>query len=116
MAKKATPQPTQSIPAPSRPSNRATVVDYDQSFLGPTIKKLKVGQQVSLVVKGEVTRLEERYSKGGGKYQDPYDSRCEIEIEPKSATVRGGGNMVGEVNAEKKKRGGGYYADDEGDD
>jgi hypothetical protein len=97
-----------SPPAPKAPPNVARVVDYDQSFLSETVKKLKVGQSVNLTISGQVTGLEERYG------ANTLDNKCEVELEPTSVKVSkaSGGSMVDQINGEKKKRGGGYYADD----
>lgn len=96
--------------------NRATICDYNQNLLGGVIEGLKIGQKVTLQVRGEVSKLEERYTKSkNGSYSDPYNNRCEIELVPTSVSV-GGGSMVSQMNSERKKRGGSHYGDDEGDE
>jgi hypothetical protein len=89
-------------PKSSNPPNRLTITDYNKSFLQPIIQKLKVGQRATINIVGEITRLEETDTGGGGYV-------CELGMEPSSARLIGGGGdktMVSQVKSVQNKKAG----------
>jgi hypothetical protein len=101
-------------PKSANPPNRLTITDYNKSFLQPIIQKLKVGQRATINIVGEITRLEETDT-GGGGYM------CELGMEPSSARLigsasDGGSSMTSQVKSIQNKKAGYEDTDEEEED